>query len=339
MNEYTGGAAAYPARGDAPASVILAPAGSPLVSTLWRVAQLGGVALTLVLLGGLLTYPTQTLHVLWDMVVPVLPAVFLVNPMIWRNVCPLATLNALPGQRLGSRLPGPGASRAAWTLGIVLLFVMVPARRFLFNTHGDLLALTIAAVAVLALVGGIVFSRRSGFCNAVCPVLPVEKLYGQFPLAKVDTDRCRTCTLCVPVGCIDLAGTKTVAQTVGPARRQRGWLATAFGIFAAAFPGFIVAYFTLENGPIDTAWSVYAHVALYSVISYALVAGLALVGKLSATTLLPILGGASFMLYYWYSAPTLGAAYGAPDAGAVFIRLGAAVLTSIWLMRALRRSA
>lgn len=314
------------------------PLGPDRPSPLWRVAQVAGVALTLVLLAALLVRPTQALHILWDMTIPLLPAVFLVNPMLWRNVCPLATLNSISGGRSSRRALGLDTTRATWVGGIVLLFVLVPARRFLFNTEGPALAVTITAVAVLALVAGVAWSRRSAFCNALCPVLPVEKLYGQSPLVETTTARCGTCTLCSPVGCIELAGRKTTAQTVGPTRRSRGWLTTSFGVFAAAFPGFVIGYFTLENGSLATAPGVYSHVALYAVVSYAIAAAAACIGKASAATALPLLGAASFMVYYWYGAPALGEAYGAPVSGTLLVRLGAAALIGAWLWRAWRRS-
>jgi hypothetical protein len=298
-----------------------------------------GVALTLVLLGGLVIRPAASLHILWDMVIPVLPAVFLVNPMLWRNVCPLATLNSLSGVPIGRRILGGSLARAGWIAGIVLLFVMVPARRFLFNTNGPVLGVTIVAVAGLALVSGLLFSRRAGFCNAFCPVLPVEKLYGQAPLVKVANPRCSDCSLCTPIGCLDLAAAKTVAQTMGPARRDDRWLTTPFGIFAAAFPGFIIAFFTVENGALATAGSVYATVALYSLVSFAVVAVAARMAGIGATTLMPVLGGTAFLLYYWLSAPTVAQAYGMPDRGPAAIRIAAAVLLSVWLSRAWRRSA
>src|ERR1044071_3881815 len=114
-------------------SIPLSPPAGPRV---WRSAQAGGVVLTGVLLGALLAWPTQALHVLLDMVIPLLPAVFIVNPLLWRNVCPLATLNSATGTRLGGRVAPIGWIRAGWGLGIGLLFLMVPARRVLFNTNG-----------------------------------------------------------------------------------------------------------------------------------------------------------------------------------------------------------
>ena len=138
-------------------------------SSLWRVAQLTGLVLTLFLLAGLVVRPDRSLHILWDMVIPLLPAVFLVNPMLWRNVCPLATLNQFRERTPPIRLP-PNALQGGWVVGMLLLFALVPARRVLFNEQGSALAATVALVALLSLGSGFIFSRRAGFCNSLCPV-------------------------------------------------------------------------------------------------------------------------------------------------------------------------
>ncbi len=281
--------------------------------------------------------PALALHVLWDMAVPLLPGVFLLNPLLWRNVCPLATLNALTGERMGARRWGMTRVQVMWGVGILLLALLVPARRFLFNASGAALALTVVAIALIAAGSGALFARRAGFCNAFCPVLPVEKLYGQAPLIRVPNARCADCSLCTPVGCIDLAGGKSVAQTVGRSRRDAGWIWTPFGIFAASFPGFVVGYFTVGNGALGTAPAVYAHVASYAAASFFIVAVVAHLWTAGARTLLRILGGAAFMLYYWYSAPALADAYGAPRLGAFAIRASAGLLLALWWWRIARR--
>ncbi len=303
----------------------------------WRAAQGVGVTLTLALLIALVTRPTAALHVLWDMAVPLLPATFLVNPLLWRSVCPLATLNALTGTRVGRRELDVRPARGAWVAGVALLALLVPARRFLLNANGPALAATIAAVAVLAVGAGLAFSRRAGVCNALCPVLPVEKLYGQAPLLSMRGVRCTDCSVCTRIGCIDLAGTKTVAQTLGPARRGDEWVTTTFGVFAAAFPGFVVAYFTLPDGGLATAPAVYAHVAGNALASYTLVAVATLAFGAGAATILPMLGGAAFVLYYGFAALGLARAYGAGAAGVVAVRSIALALAVVWLWRALRR--
>jgi nitrite reductase (NADH) large subunit len=304
-------------------------------ASFWRAAQSLGLVLTIALIVSLTQWPKETLHILWDMVIPLLPAVFLVNPVIWRNVCPLATLNATSGKRWSTRPMSRRRLGVAWTIGIVLLAVMVPARRFLFNTNGIALAATITVVALLALGAGGVFARRAAFCNGLCPVLPVEKLYGQFPLLNVATARCSTCTLCSATGCIELTQTKTVPQTLGPARKSSGWLITPFGVFAAAFPGFIVGYFTIDNGAPSSALEVYAHVALFSGLSYAIVTSLALAFFLPSMLATVGLGGTSVGLYYWFATPTVIAAYGGGDVASIIARMVFMGLVIAWTWAAL----
>jgi len=300
---------------------------------LWSVAQLLGVGLTAVLIVGLVRWPVPTLHLLWDMVIPVLPAVFLLNPMLWRNVCPLGTLNDWTGRR-GQAPLSLGLLVGAWIVGVVLLGALVPARRFLFNQEGLALAVTIAVVGVLALVVGFRSPRRAGFCNSLCPVLPVEKLYGQAPLLKVASARCRTCDLCTRAGCIDLVGGKSARQSLR--RRGQQWLLSPFGVFAAAFPGFIIGYFTLENGAIATAGSVYLHVGTWALGSLLVVTLLMNLVRPQVALALPLLGGLSAGLYYWYAAPGLATAYGIGTSGAVAVRASAAALLAAWLWNAFR---
>lgn len=299
----------------------------------WSWAQLAGLLLTVTLVVGLVVAPAASLDILWNAVIPVLPAVFLVNPMLWRNVCPLATLNAATGEHGRRRTQSQKITRRWWTAGIILLFVLVPARRFLFNDNGLAMAITIGVVAVVALATGMRYARRAGFCNAFCPVLPVEKLYGHSPLVETGNARCASCTVCTPVGCIDLAERKTIPQTVGPMRRDRAWIGTPFGIFALTFPGFVVGYFTLENGPLSSAPVAYAHVVIYMLVSYALFAGITDVWNLTPVRVLPILAGTAFMLYYWFSAASIATTYSLGTAGTVAIRVAAAALLAFWTYR------
>lgn len=268
------------------------------------------------------------------MVIPLLPAVFLVNPMLWRNVCPLATLNHMTGRRRG-RQTLHDRYDAVWLIGIVLLAGMVPARRFLFNVQGGVLAGTIAAVGLLALVSGLFLSRRAGFCSAICPVLPVEKLYGQSPLFRLGSARCTDCNLCAGPACIDLAGGKSARQSLGAARGFR-WLVTPFGLFAAAFPGFVIGYFTTANGGWSDAGGIYLHIAFWSAGSWLVAAALTRLAGLRAALTLVLLGGLSAGLYYWFVAPSLAAAYGAPGIGPVVVRVLALGLVGTWLWVALR---
>ncbi|MDT8340693.1 MAG: hypothetical protein RQ751_04200 [Longimicrobiales bacterium] len=311
--------------------------------SLWRVAQGAGLVATLGLLAGLVLSPQATLRILWYGIIPVLPAVFLIHPGIWRNVCPLATLEILPQRRAGGvRLERDGARRAL-VVGLVLLAVLVPARRLLFNSDGPWLAGVIVGVALLALLLGLGSHRKARFCNALCPVLPVEKLYGQSPLLSVPNPRCAPCTACTASGCLDLVPTRAALEMADPGDRGGSrWLLTPFGIFAAAFPGFVVAYYLLGDVPASAWATVYGGVAAGSVASFALVGVVLAPARVPARTALPWLGLLAFLLYYWFGAPGVADAWStgtAPTGVTVGIRSAALALGLAWTARRLRGAA
>lgn len=308
-----------------------------LAGRLWRAAQMLGLVLTAALVAGLFLVPEAALSLLWDIAIPILPATFLINPVVWRNVCPLGTLNMLTGGRLGVNPLPERLLAGANAFGIVLLLLMVPARRFAFNTDGPVLAVTIVAVAVLALALGAFFQRKGGFCNAVCPVLPVERLYGQSPLVRIGNAHCADCSQCVSRACIDIAPAKSIAQTLGRANRSHSWLKTGYGIFATSFPGFVLGYYLTLDGPPSSAGTVYLIVAATMLASHAasqlLVRGL----RLSADTALRLLGALAIGLYYWFAGPVIAGHLALAEGAAFVIRGAAFALVALWLWRAFRR--
>jgi hypothetical protein len=165
-------------------------------------------------------------------------------------------------------------------------------------------------------------------------VLPVERLYGQQPMLVVSNPRCDPCTLCVTRGCIDIAQAKSIPQTLGRSRQSHDWLQTHFGVFAAAFPGFVLGYNLTSDG--TSAGLVYATVGLASLGSYVvgqlLVRGL----KLGWSAAMRVFGGAAFGLYYWFAAATVSNHLGFPDWAPTLIRLASALLLVLWLSRPAR---
>lgn len=301
---------------------------------LWKAAQATGLVLTALLLAGLVLRPEPSLTLLWNVAIPLVPATLLVSPLIWRNTCPLATLNLLSAGRAGTRQQTKRFATYSSLFGILLFYLLVPARRFLFNQDGLALAIAIVAVAILALAVGAAFDLKAGFCNAFCPVLPVERLYGQSPLLSVSNDRCARCDLCSRA-CIDLAPEKSIAQQLGVSRHDSSWLRLPFGAFAAALPGFVLGYFTLDDVPLSGAPDVYLHILLWAAISYLL--------AVAATMLLPIrnrrilrgLAALAVGLYYWFAAPGMATAVGLPLA-AEPLRIAALALVLAWWFRAER---
>ena len=311
---------------------------SPRASRLWRIAQTVGLIATGGLVAGLFVAQDVTLFVLWNVLIPLVPLSLMVSPLIWRNVCPLASLN-LAWRRSGTGKLTNGLATKAAVVSILLLALLVPARRFVFNTNGPVLAVVIVVVGLLALAMGFGFDAKAGFCNALCPVLPVERLYGQSPLLRVPNARCGTCSLCTSRGCIDLAPEKSIAQTFGATRQSARWLSTPFGIFAAAFPGFIIAYYTTPDVALASAGAVYGHVALWVAGSYLLVALAVGLLRLPSTPVLVVLGAVALSLYYWYAVAVVLTAFGVTDTLWPMVGRGLFLLViAIWLAEALPKA-
>ena len=303
---------------------------------LWGVAQWVALVATVAVIAGLFLSPDTTLLVLWSVIIPLVPASLLITPKAWRNVCPLATLNMLTAGRINRRPQPIGFGSGANTLGIVLLVALVPARHFIFNTNGPVLAVTVIAVALAALVLGALFDAKAGFCNAICPVLPVERLYGHSPLIEISNPRCTPCTACARA-CVDVSPRKNIAQMLGRSESDSRWLLTPFGVFAAAFPGFVVGYFTVADGPLSTAGSVYINVLLWAAASYALIALVTALAQVRLATMLRVLAALAAGIYYWFAAPAIVTAVGgagAPSAATWALRVLALGLVIGWWWRA-----
>jgi len=220
---------------------------------------------------------------LWNILIPVVPASLLITPVLWRGVCPLATINMASNGLISRKRVNGKLLSYGGMVGIALLIILVPARRFLFNQDAMILGATVATVGALAFILGSLYDQKAGFCSTICPVLPVERLYGQRPLLDLGNPRCPTCSACTSKGCIDLSPAKSMAQVLGPGRSGNAWLKSGFGIFAAAFPGFVFGYFATSDTTPASAVTVYLSVGLWAAVSYAIFATTIVVAKLPAT--------------------------------------------------------
>ncbi len=312
---------------------------APSEALLWRVGRWTALGVLAVLLVALVRMPAVALTALWYVAVPILPAVFFLNPVLWRGVCPLATANEWGNRVSAARYPSPRSATWLGIVGVVLFHLLVPARRFLFNVEGTALAGTIVAVALLAIGLGAVAPVRSAFCNGICPVLPVELLYGQSPLLTLQRGRCTTCTVCTPRGCLDLSQGKAFLQVLGPDRRSARWLLTPFGLFIAALPGFIVGYGLTSDGALTSAPLVYATTLGWSAASVGVVLVASGVARLPSRLTFPLIAGAAGALYYWFAGPAVVRATAAPASVTAGIRVAGIGLVLAWLTVALRRAA
>lgn len=332
---------------------------APTTDRLWRAGRAVALIALMAVLALLWMMPATGLAVLWGAAVPAIAASLFVTPVLWRGVCPLATLNEL-GNRLGR--PAPPSARLQWGLGVaglMLFHVLVPARLVLFNHYGASVVAASLLIGLLAVLLGARYSVRSAFCNALCPILPIERLYGQAPLVDLERGRCGACVVCTPRGCLDLAGPRNLAQLIGPGRRTDAWLLTPFGLFTAALPGFIVGYFLAPNGapggaapqapqaplaPLAPLASLaplapWAWTLAGSVASGLVVAGIVRWTGATAARAMPFLAWASGTAYFAFTGPAIADLWAWPQAVGVAMAVGGVLFVGLWAIRGARNAA
>ena len=229
----------------------------------------GMVLVTVIIIGLLFIDADDGLWLWWQISVPLLPLLFLIAPGIWRNVCPLATSNQLPRVLNFSRAltPPKWLIEYGFIVGAVAFFGFASSRKWLFNHNGPATGLLILAALIGALLGGYLFKGKSGWCSSICPLYPVQRFYNRTPFATVANAHCNPCVGCTK-NCYDFNPGSAYAADL---HDNDPHYASYRKFFAAAMPGFIVAYFTLPDPVgLPAVLIMYAQFALYMILSIGL---------------------------------------------------------------------
>ncbi|MHC4812403.1 MAG: ferredoxin [Planctomycetota bacterium] len=286
------------------------PRGTPLSSRewwAWRTVQLLVWVLGLAMIVALVVVPDIGLHALWNVLIPVAPALLVFAPGLWRNICPLASTALFPRHMNWSRrLVISEPQRALLLLvGIVLLFLIVPFRHVVLDLNGPASAIMLVALAALALVMGRWFEWKSGWCSSLCPVHPVEKLYGRRPVVSPINAHCVECEVCIS-RCPDADPAER--PTVSNGSRLTHFLTNVF--MPGAFPGFVWGWFQVP----DYSWSeglahlgpAYAYPLVASACTFAVYVVLYRVCSPGQRPfLIRAFAAAAVSAYYWYRLPAL----------------------------------
>ncbi len=294
----------------------------PVPQPVWRAARIASVAFLLSVCALLLADPGAGLDLWWELLVPLLPLVWFVAPGLWRNVCPLAATNQIPRVLGFTR----GLTAPAWfrtyapLVGIAAFLAAVFSRPVLFEDSGTATAALIGGALVAAFAGGLVLKGKSGWCSSLCPMLPVQRLYGQTPFANVPNSHCRPCLGCTK-NCFDFNPKVAFLADVHDGDRQ--WSATR-KLFAGAFPGLVIAFFTAPEP--DAAGEHFALMALAVGASAGSFLALEALVPASTPKLAALYGAAAINLFYWWAAP-------GPDWIAWPLRAAVLALTVVWLRR------
>jgi nitrite reductase (NADH) large subunit len=305
----------------------------------WTVMRWFGVACALSIVAASILDPPLGLLIFWGVFVPIVPLIFLIAPALWRNVCPMASLNQLPrtlGFTRGLTLP-LWVQQYAPLISAGLFLSIVAFRKVLLESSGLALAVFLLSVLALAFLGGVLFKGKSGWCSQFCPMLQVERFYGQSPLVVVRNSHCRPCVGCTK-NCYDFNPT---AAYLADLYDDNPRLGANRKLFAGAMPGLILAFFTQPALTDITATSVlllYGRILLFVAAGVGIFMAVEAVSNLSSYKL--VLGHVvvALNLFYWFVAPRAMQQFGLGETPlAYLLQAAVAILTVVWFLRALPR--
>lgn len=278
----------------------------PVNQKKWRIAQailfIFGIGIFL----SLVLFPKLGVHLFWNLLIPVAPALFVFSTGLWRNICPLSTFSLLPQRFDFSKKIKMKTEVNEWfsTIGIALIFVLVPMRHLLFDTNGMATAILLAALATAAFVVGSIFESKSAWCSGACPIHAVEKLYGEKTKFTVPNARCGSCVNCVGP-CPDSTPAFQATHVV-----YRNLFKKASSLLTGAFPGFVWGWFQVPDytGQVSISEIMFAYAWPWScgLLTYFLfISGRKILDKRFHSVWTSFFAGAAVACYYWYRIPAL----------------------------------
>lgn len=272
---------------------------------LWRILQavvwLAGAAIFVCLI----FFPKTGVLLIWNILIPVAPALIALATGVWRNICPIATTVLLPRHlNFSKRKIMPVRLQAQLSLVAVLaLYIIVPLRHALFNNSGAATALLLFALVLTGFIVGFFYEWKSSWCSSLCPVHPVEKLYGANVIGTVPNAHCTSCMNCV-VPCPDST------PNINPLLVQKNFYHKAGGaLITGGLPGFVWGWFQVP----DATWQpglqgiadIYGYPVFGMLITLFLFLMLSWLLPGGKNLLAAIFGTAAISCYYWFRLPGL----------------------------------
>lgn len=278
---------------------------APTVKSIWIIIQIAVFAVGVFILAMLLLQPKLGLILLWDTLIPIAPLLLIIAPGVWRNICPLATFSMLPHQfNISQRKPLSIEWQAYFfMIAVLLLFLIVPLRHTVLDKYGVVTGIILLVVAIISFCLALIFDWKAAWCSGLCPVYPVELLYGARPVLTVPNMQCRTCTNCV-VPCRDSKKGCTPLEAVR--HKNSRWAAL---VFIGCFPGFVFGWFSVSLSPSVSLrmavfesylWSYAAATVTFIVFSilYKLFSN-------QSNLLVRLYATIAISIYYWFKLPDI----------------------------------
>jgi hypothetical protein len=271
----------------------------------WKIIQILFWFIGIGLLLCMLFLPTLGVTLFWNILIPVAPVLLVIATGVWRNICPLATTALLP-DRFGfsKKIKLSASMRNRFNMiGVIALLLIIPLRHVLFNTNGQATAYVIIGVAAVAFATGLIFERKSAWCSGLCPVHPVEKLYGSGVAFSLPNAHCKECVKC-SVPCPDSTA------NMNPVTRSRSTSSKlAEVLLVGVFPGYVWGWFQLPDYEGAAAWDnllmVYGYPVMGGMVTLILYLFLKKIFANNKRTVINLFAAAAVSCYYWFRLPQL----------------------------------
>jgi hypothetical protein len=273
---------------------------------IWAVLQIAMIGVGLTIVAALILVPKLGLHLLWDVLIPAAPLLFVLVPGFWRNVCPVSTIGML-AQRTGLSRRRKIGRRAVVRMalsGVLLLYVAVPLRHVIFDLNGMASAAFLIVAACLAFMLGMFFAWKSPWCAGLCPVRPVEALYGFRPALRFGNAHCGSCGNC-SVPCPD----STAEIVLRPPDKSFAMRLMDL-LLVGGFVGFIWGWFHVKDYAGVDGWQHLPEIYAWPFLSAAVTGAiyyllLRFFPTSSHAAIRRIFACAAVSCYYWYRLPML----------------------------------
>ena len=270
---------------------------------IWRVVQTIVWLIGFGILFNLIFFPSIGLHLFWNILIPVAPVLIVLAVGVWRNVCPMGVNSLFPRHMGFSKRKSLSAAQSGKLnlIALIALFIIVPLRHAIFDTNGLATAILILSLAAVSIIMGIFFEWKSGWCSGLCPVHPVEKLYGLHNKLSVPNAHCSSCFRCVTPCPDSTPGIHPMSTTKTRYHKVAG------NLMVGAFPGFVWGWFQVPNyhgiSSLDQVFMIYKMPLIGLLVSSLLF--LVLKRYVSEKIIIAIFSAAAVSCYYWFRIPAL----------------------------------
>ncbi|RMG62827.1 MAG: hypothetical protein D6722_18175 [Bacteroidetes bacterium] len=248
-------------------------------------------------------YPELGIDLFWNLLIPLAPALLVLALGVWRNLCPMAFTSLLPrhwGTSQRKTLTPTQTSRLN-LMGVLALFLIVPLRHAFFDLNGPATGLLVLSLGAVAFGLGFFYEWKSAWCSGLCPVHPVEKLYGLTNRLTLPNAHCGACHQCVRPCPDSTPGINPLSLKKTLTQKTSGYL------MAGAFPGFVWGWFQVPDSHGVSSWGELLGLYHMPVMGLLASGGLFLLLNrfVEEKRLIAVFAAAAVSCYYWFRLPAL----------------------------------